>query len=337
MRQSPSTHRRRSHTDTRPGRTAGRARGYRTTRRCVGVPHPVASGSDVDQEVDWSNSHPTRTSAHLPWADHVPGLGTGPSQGQPRDGPTSWGPPPLAIRQGYRDDVHWQYPISRRDWSPAFVCRHLPSAALYHTLVVHVNGDCGAPALFRGWYTARHGRRWRGDVPSLRLGPSAPDHLESSCDPAPQRAYQQSGLVRSRSASRSFLRQRALVFPCLKGRSTLAPALLSKYVTRPACCDCARCPKPCMGSGQSAGLRCPMSRHGPIRSIHCCVSQVPAGLGPHMSWAVSHIVARANPPLSVAGARTRSLEEDPVRRALAGLYGRCCYSAVPAHGPIRSC
>ena len=53
--------------------------------------------------------------------------------------------------------------------------------------------------------------------------------------------------------------------PCLKGRSTLAPALLSKYVTRPASCDCV------------------------------AVSQALYGLGPIRWSAVSHVEARANP------------------------------------------
>ena len=143
MRQSPSTHRRRSHTDTRPGRTVGRARGYRTTRRSVGVPHPVASGSDVYQEVDWSNSHPTRTSALLPWAEHVPGLGTSPSQGQPRDGPTLWGLPPHGIARVIGVTCI-AVPYIPAGLGSCFVCRHLPSAASCYTLVLHINGNRGA-------------------------------------------------------------------------------------------------------------------------------------------------------------------------------------------------
>ena len=149
------------------------------------------------------------------------------SRGSRATAPLSWGPPPPAIRKGYRDDVPWQCPMSQRDWSPAFVCRHMPLSRRCTThRFVHVNGDRGAPALFRGWYTARQGRRWRDDVPSLRLGPPAPDRLESSCDLAPRRAYQQSGLVRSRSALRSFLRQRA---PADRALNVGPPS-------RPLCC-----------------------------------------------------------------------------------------------------
>ena len=109
--------------------------------------HRGPGGQPVQQPPDQNVcASPLDGPCARPWHWSIPGAAA--------RRPHFMGTTPPASRKGYRDDVHWQCPMSQRDWSPAFVCRHMPlsrrctthrSCTLMATAVPQLCFEAGIP------------------------------------------------------------------------------------------------------------------------------------------------------------------------------------------------